>query len=384
MKKIILLGATGSIGTQTIDVVNNHSDQFEIIAMACGHNIAGLIEIIKSSKCLFYNVARAEDAIFLAKRFPQCTFTYGDDGILSLIEHHADEADIVVNALVGFLGLLPSLKTIECHLDLALANKESLVAGGDLVLKALKENQVNLYPIDSEHSAIFQCLRGNKHQAIKKLVITASGGSFRDLSREELKNVTVEMALNHPNWKMGKRITVDSATMMNKGFEVIEAHYLFDVDYDAIDVIINKQSVIHSMVEYVDKSFIAQLGTADMRLPIQYALTYPNRIELVSESELNLASIKTLDFQAMDYERFPLLKLAFEAGKRGGNSTAILNAADETAVSLCLNHEISFLDIERYIFAAYENIGYIKDVTIEDIIETDRKTRAFILEAVRS
>ena len=380
MKRIILLGCTGSIGTQSVDVIRHHQDKFKIVAMACGSNIE-MLETM-TDMCDYFNVKNETDAKMLQIKYPDKHFTSGDDGILKLIENV--ECDLVINSLVGFLGLLPTLKAIEMKRDVALANKESLVAGGDLVLKALKEHNVNLYPIDSEHSAIFQCLQGNELKSVKKLIITASGGSFRDKSRDELVNVTVEDALNHPNWSMGKRITIDSSTMMNKGFEVIEAHYLFNIDYENIDVIINTQSIIHSMVEYTDKSFIAQLGTADMRLPIQYAINYPERIELFSDDELDLASIGHLDFRKMDYERFPLLALAFKAGQRAGNSGAILNAADEASVELFLNNEISYLDIEKFIFKAYENIPFIENVTLQDIIDTDKITRKYVYDLVRS
>lgn len=383
MEEIILLGATGSIGTQCLDVVYNHSDEYHICAMAIGKNVKLLEEIIENFDCSNYHVELEDDYKYLCNKYPKLNFSYGTNKISDFIKKNSKEATICVNALVGFIGLKPTLTAIECDLNVGLANKESLVVGGDLVLRALEKSNSNLYPIDSEHSAIWQCLQGNKKEEIKKLVITASGGSFRDKTRDELESVTVSDALNHPNWNMGKRITIDSATMMNKGFEVIEAHYLFDIDYENIDVIINKQSIIHSMVEYIDHSFIAQLGTADMRLPIQYALSYPNRVKLYADDELDLAKIGRLDFQKMDYVRFPLLKLAFDAGKRAGNSGAILNAADEECVKLFLDGKISFLDIEKYIFDAYKNIEYKKNVTLDDLIETDFKTRKYINKLVK-
>ncbi len=277
MKEIILLGATGSIGTQSVDVVMHHQDEFHIKALSCGKNISKLKELLCVLDVKHVCVMDEENAKVLSQEYPEITFYYGEEGLLKLVKL---EADIVINALVGFVGLAPSLACIESHKILALANKESLVVGGMLVKDYLKRYDGVMYPIDSEHSAIFQCLQGNKHSEIEKLVITASGGSFRDKTREELKDVTKEQALSHPNWSMGARITIDSATMMNKGFEVIEAHFLFDVDFEDIEVIMNKESIIHSMVHYVDHSFMAQLGTADMRLPIQYALTYPRRIKL--------------------------------------------------------------------------------------------------------
>lgn len=377
MKRLILLGATGSIGTQCIDVVNEHSTEFEIIAMACGSNIKKLEEIMTMyPSCNYFSVKSEDDATRLSEKYSDKTFFYGMDGVSKLLDL---DGDVVVNALVGFIGLEPSLKTIERHMVLALANKESLVTGGELVKKALKEHDGTMYPIDSEHSAIFQCLQGNEKSQVHKLIISASGGSFRDKSREELVSVSVEDALNHPNWSMGKRITIDSATMMNKGFEVIEAFYLFDIDFDHIDVIINKESIIHSMVEYKDKSVIAQLGTADMRIPIQYALTYPKRLSLEQTPSLDLCKIGSLNFMEMNYERYPLLKLAFEAGKRGGNSGAILNAADEVAVDFFINKKISFLEIEDLIFKAYKEIEFISSPTFDDIKRTDQMTREYLI-----
>ena len=375
MKKVILLGATGSIGTQSVDVIVHHPEEFSLVAMACGKNIAKLKEILTLVDVKYISVLYKEDAELLSKEYPEIQFGYGEEGILSLLNL---EADVVINALVGFAGLKPSLRAIETGKVLALANKESLVVGGPIVKKHLEKYNGTMYPIDSEHSAIFQCLQGNKHKEIKNLVVTASGGSFRDKTREELKNVTKEMALAHPNWSMGHRITIDSSTMMNKGFEVIEAHYLFDVDFEHIKVLMNKESIIHSMVQYVDNSFMAQLGTADMRLPIQYALTYPDRITLYGEEELDLAKIGTLHFGEVSFERFPLLKLAFEAGKKGGNSGAIINGADEACIDLFLQDKISFLEIEQGIMEAYESIEFIAEPTYEDLYESDRKARDFI------
>ncbi|TDW20331.1 1-deoxy-D-xylulose 5-phosphate reductoisomerase [Breznakia blatticola] len=378
MKKIILLGASGSIGMQTIDVVLGHPEEYEIVAMSIGRNMDALEKIIQLyPKCRNYSVLQQEDAKVMQEIYPELSFTCEDEGLLSLLDI---QADVVVNALVGFAGLKPSLKTIEKGMVLALANKESLVTGGPLVKAALKKYNGTMLPIDSEHSAIFQCLQGNKHSEIKRLIVSASGGSFRDKTREELVNVTVKDALNHPNWSMGKRITIDSATMMNKGFEVIEAYYLFDVDFDHIDVIINKESIVHSLVEYVDHSVIAQLGTADMRIPIQYALSYPDRLSLKQSEPLDLVKVGMLHFQAMDFHRFPLLELAYKAGRRGGNSGAILNAADEVAVQLFLEEKISFLQIEECITKAYEQIQFIENPTYEDLLATDLQTRAFVSE----
>ncbi len=380
MKKIILLGATGSIGTQSVDVVIHHPDEFTIVGLSCGHNIAKLKEILSMIEVKHVCVCEKNDAEELSVLYPKIQFFHGSNGLLSLISL---EADIVINALVGFAGLEPSLKTIEEGKVLALANKESLVVGGPLVKDYLTKYHGTMYPIDSEHSAIFQALQGNSHDEIAKLVVTASGGSFRDYNREELKNVSVEQALNHPNWSMGARITIDSATMMNKGFEVIEAHYLFDVDFDDIEVLMNKESIIHSMVRYVDHSFMAQLGTADMRLPIQYALSYPKRIPLYGEEILDLANIGTLHFQNVSYERYPLLKLAYQAGRRGGNSGAIINGADEAAIALFLENKISFLMIETLIEEAYMALPFIENPTLEDLKKTDAMAREFVNTKVK-
>ncbi|MEG0519634.1 MAG: 1-deoxy-D-xylulose-5-phosphate reductoisomerase [Erysipelotrichaceae bacterium] len=376
MKKIILLGASGSIGMQSIDVVNHHQDEFNIIALSIGHNINQLHEILKVCHPLDVCVSDEQDMLKLIPQYPNIFFHHGEEGLCELCR--LVNGDIVVNALVGFRGLIPSLETIKNHKILALANKESLVAGGVLIKQALKDYKGTMVPIDSEHCAIFQCLQGNEKAAIKQLIITASGGSFRDKSRAELKNVTKQQALNHPNWNMGGRITIDSATMMNKGFEVMEAHYLFDVPYDQIQVLIHRESVVHSMVQYIDESVMAQLGNADMRLPIQYALAYPHRIKLYESEPLDLLKIATLHFEPCDFERYPLLALAYEAGKAQGNAGAIINAADESAVALFLAGKITFLDIEEAIFAAYQAIPFIEKPTLEQLLQSDKEARIFV------
>lgn len=379
MKKIVLLGATGSIGTQTIDVVFHHRTQYSIIGLSAGHNIAKLTELLDELPDVKYVcVSKQHDQIELTQRYPLIQFFCGDEGLCQLAS--ISEYDIFVNAIVGFRGLLPTLAAIEANKVIALANKETLVAGGPLVKKALQEHQVPLYPIDSEHSAIFQCLQGNEHSAIDKLIVTASGGSFRDKSREELSNVSVEQALAHPNWNMGGRITIDSATMMNKGFEVIEAHYLFDIPYDQIEVVIHRESVIHSMVQYRDHAIMAQLGTADMRLPIQYALSYPKRLTMYHAEPFNFLKYPELHFAQADMERYPLLALAYEVGRKGGNLGAVMNGADEEAVALFLNHTISFLEIEDAVIQAVRHATFIQEPTVEDLLESDRFAREFVRE----
>ena len=379
MKKIMLLGATGSIGTQTIDVVLQHQDQFQIIGLGAGKNIKKLTEILSILKDVKYiSVANEDDAKSLSKTYPYLTIFYGDEGLKKLAS--IKSYDLLVNAVVGFRGLIPTLYAIEQKKDVALANKESLVAGGPLVKKALKQHQVHLYPIDSEHSAIFQCLQGNKLSQVDKLILTASGGSFRDYTRDQLINVTVEQALAHPNWNMGGRITIDSATMMNKGFEVIEAHYLFDIPYEQIEVILHRESIIHSMVQYQDSAIMAQLGSADMRIPIQYALSYPERLSMKQDKQFHFTDYPTLHFTSADFKRYPLLALAYEVGKKKGNLGAIMNAADEEAVALFLDEKITFLDIEEYVQQAVQHIPYIKNPTLEDILNSDFQARQFVRE----
>lgn len=377
MKRIVLLGASGSIGSQTIDVVLHHKDEFSIVAVSVGKNIEKLKMLLAKIPSI-QHVCVADEQVkeVLRLEYPDKQWYSGDEGLQALAG--LAEYDIFVDAVVGFRGLLPALTAIANHKVIALANKESLVAGGPLVKAALAKHQVPLYPIDSEHSAIFQCLQGNTHDSIDKLIITASGGSTRDLTREQLQDVSVEAALHHPNWNMGGRITIDSATMMNKGFEVIEAHYLFDIPYEKIDVLIHRESAIHSMVQFQDHAIIAQIGTADMRLPIQYALSYPQRLKMYNDEPFDFGKFATLHFEPASMERYPLLKLAFEVGKKGGNLGAIMNAADEEAVRLFLNKKIAFLDIETSVIKAVEGVRFIAEPTLQDIIESDAAARRFV------
>ena len=377
MKRIVLAGATGSIGRQTIDVVAHHPDDFCIVALSAGHNIQAMRAIIPTLPQLQQIcVARQEDALALEREFPTLTVCYGEEGLLQLAS--MADYDVFVNALVGFRGLHPTLCAIEHDKDVALANKESLVSGGALVKEALRKHPVHLYPIDSEHSAIFQCLQGSAPNEVRRLIITASGGSFRDRTRKELADVSVKEALAHPNWNMGGRITIDSATMMNKGFEVIEAHYLFDLPYDQIDVVLHRESVIHSMVEYQDHAIIAQMGSADMRLPIQYALSYPRRLVMENARPFSFLDYPTLHVAPMNFERYPLLRLAYEVGEKMGNLGAVMNGADECAVALFLDNRIRFLDIERYVSEAVAAAHYIAKPTLEQLKESDRWARAFV------
>ena len=381
MKQIILLGASGSIGEQTLDVIRSHPELFELAAFSVRSRLASAYKILDEFKVRAICVKDEQDADEIRKKYPHLDIHIGDQGLLELAA--LPYGDTLVNALVGFVGLLPTLKAIECRKDIALANKETLIVGGKFVKAAVKEYGVSLKPIDSEHSAIFQCLQGNAHSSVEKLIITASGGSFRDRSRDQLQGVTVKEALSHPNWSMGAKITIDSATMMNKGFEVIEAHYLFDIDYDKIEVLLHRESIVHSLVQYCDHALMAQLGTADMRLPIQYALTHPARLPLMNSETLDLAKIGTLHFEKADFDRYPLLGLAYKAGRLEGNACAIMNAANEEAVALFLAGKITFVDIETYVFKAVESIEFIENATLEDIIRSDGAARAFVNEDVK-
>ncbi|MBH0229307.1 1-deoxy-D-xylulose-5-phosphate reductoisomerase [Halobacillus yeomjeoni] len=373
MKQIALLGATGSIGVQTLDVIRLHPDEFSVYALAFGRNIEKALPLIQEFQPKMIVVQDEETKEKLSKQIDHNLILSGRGGLVEASV--ADPVDVVVNAVMGSIGLPATLKAIEAKKIIAIANKETLVTAGHLVMSEAKKHGVELLPVDSEHSAIYQSLNGEKKSDIHKLIITASGGSFRDKTREELVGVTVKDALNHPNWSMGAKITIDSASMMNKGLEVIEAHWLFDVPYDRIHVILHRESVIHSMVEYVDRSVMAQLGTPDMKVPIQYALTYPDRLDLPMTKQLDLEEIATLHFEKMDMERFPCLRMAYEAGRAGGSMTTVLNAANEEAVQLFLEGKISFLDIERRIEQALENHERIHNPDLSTILSIDEETR---------
>ncbi len=382
LKHISLLGATGSIGTQTLDVIRKHPSHFKLDSMSVGRNIDLALQQVHEFSPNLLSVQTKEDYDKVIHDVPsQTKVVYGEEG---LVEVATDpKSDILVNAVLGSVGLSPTLAAIKERKAIAIANKETLVTAGHLVTSAAKDFGVPLLPVDSEHSAIFQALNGEKRTEIEKLILTASGGSFRDRSRAELENVTVHEALNHPNWSMGAKITIDSATMMNKGLEVIEARWLFDIPYEKIDVVLHKESIIHSMVEYIDGSVIAQLGTPDMRVPIQYALTYPNRLESISNERLNLWEIGTLNFSKLDTERYRCMSFAYEAGKIGGTMPTVLNAANEVAVAYFLDNELSFLQIEQKIEQALERHQAISEPTLKDIIEVDAETRAFIHSSMK-
>jgi 1-deoxy-D-xylulose-5-phosphate reductoisomerase len=376
MKYISLLGATGSIGTQTLDIIKEHPTEFVLAAMSVGRNIDLARKLIAEFHPELVCVLNKDDAESLKLEFPDISFTYGLEGLSEVAVYK--KTTILVNAVMGSVGLEPTLHAIEAGKAIALANKETLVTAGHIVMNAVRRNQVPLLPVDSEHSAIFQALQGEFEKNIEKLILTASGGSFRDRTRQELQNVTVQDALNHPNWSMGAKITIDSASMMNKGLEVIEAHWLFDIPYEKIDVVLHKESIIHSMVEFHDSSVIAQLGTPDMRVPIQYALTYPDRLPLKTAQVLNLAKVGQLHFAEMDFDRFRCLKFAFEAGIAGGTLPTVLNAANEIAVEAFLKGKITFLQIEDLIENALTKHQSIMEPSLAEIKAVDDETRKYV------
>ncbi len=381
MKKISLLGATGSIGWQTYDILKEQRDAFQLVAFSSGKNLEKTREMIETLKPELVSVQLEEDALTLAKEFPNIQFTFGAKGLVEVATH--PDSTVLVNAVLGSVGLESTLAAIRMGKTIAIANKETLVTAGHLVMAEAKKYKVAILPVDSEHSAIFQSMNGENPKNIERLIIAASGGSFRDKTREQLKHVTVADALNHPNWSMGAKITIDSATMMNKGLEVIEAHVLFDMPYDKIDVLLHRESIIHSLVEYHDTSVIAQLGTPDMRVPIQYALSYPDRIPLQNGQRLNLAQIGQLHFQEMDFERYPALRLAYEAGRMGGTILTAMNAANEAAVAAFLQGKITFLEIDETIervMQAHQNIA-VPD--LQTILHVDSETRKIVLDMVK-
>jgi 1-deoxy-D-xylulose-5-phosphate reductoisomerase len=377
MKRISLLGATGSVGRQTLAVVRAHRDRFSVVAFGFGENTEVALPLIHEFRPALIAVKDRKTAERLRAGLsfaPQ--IVCGIDGLVEAASYA--DSDMLVNAVLGSVGLKPTLAAIRAGKTIALANKETLVTGGHLVMEAARRAGVAILPVDSEHSAIFQSLQGQDTKAVSRLVLTASGGSFRDLTRDELKRVTVDDALHHPNWTMGAKITVDSATTMNKGLEVIEAHWLFGMPYHKIDIVIHKESIVHSLVEYADHSMIAQLGLPSMLVPIQYALAYPERLELKQTKRLNLEETGTLHFQKMDRRRYPCVSMAYEAGKAGGSMPAVLNAANEEAVRAFLSGRIPFLAIESLVAAAIDHHRPVADPDLETIEATDRLARDFV------
>ncbi|MCP2240016.1 1-deoxy-D-xylulose-5-phosphate reductoisomerase [Thermoanaerobacterium thermosaccharolyticum] len=373
MKNIVILGSTGSIGTQTLDVVRK-SNEFRVIGLTCYNNIELMKEQIEEFKPEFVAVKDNDKALSLKKMINTRTeIISGEEGINKVAS--LPNIQMVVIAIEGIAALIPTIKAIEAGHDIALANKECLVTGGHIIKRLANEKNVNILPVDSEHNAIYQCIQSGKKEFVNRLIITASGGPFRGKTVDELKCVTVEEALKHPNWKMGKKITIDSATLMNKGFEVIEAKWLFDMPIDKIEVVVHKESIIHSMVEFIDGSIIAEMATPDMRIPIQYALNFPNRKYIDGVSYLDVTKIRKLSFEKPDIKTFRCLQLAYDALKEGGTMTTVLNTADEVAVQLFLKKIISFNDIPYIIEKYMNNHKNIINPELNDIIEVDREIR---------
>ena len=379
---VAILGSTGSIGTQTLDVIDRHSELFEVYALTAHSNIDLLVEQARIYRPEV--VAIADERHYKTLRealdgLPVKVFA-GADSICQIAA--MSPIDTVVTAMVGYSGLLPTVRAIEAGKKIALANKETLVVAGELVTDLALRNRVDIVPIDSEHSAIFQCLVGENENSVEKLILTASGGAFRDTPKDDLRLATAADALRHPTWKMGAKITIDSATMMNKGFEVIEARWLFDIPIDKIEVIIHPQSIVHSMVQFCDGSIKAQLGQPDMRHPIQYALTFPDRLNAQVE-RANLADIHQLTFEKPDYEKFCNLRLAYDALRRGGNIPCILNAANEVAVDAFLKGKIGFFAMSDIIEQTISETAFISSPTLDDYIATDREARARTSEKIK-
>lgn len=380
-RQLAILGSTGSIGTQALQVIAEHADLFEVYALTANHNVDLLIEqarrfspeaVVIADETLYPKLKEALSDL------PIKTFA-GSDAIAQIVE--AQPIDMVLTAMMGYAGLYPTIRAIKAGKAIALANKETLVVAGELITRLALENRVPIIPVDSEHSAIFQCLAGENDNAIEKIILTASGGPFRTLSAEELKHVTKNEALKHPNWKMGAKITIDSASMMNKGFEVIEAQWLFNVTPDQIEVAVHPQSIVHSMVQFQDGAIKAQLGLPNMKLPIQYAFAYPHRLPS-SDPKPRLEHYMSLTFERPDTDRFPLLGYAYEAMRQGGNMPCIMNAANEIVVEAFLHDRIAFTDMPRLIAQAMDEVAFVATPTYDDYVATDaearRRTREWI------
>lgn len=373
-RQLAILGSTGSIGTQALQVIAEHADLFEVYALTANHNVDLLIEqarrfspeaVVIADETLYPKLKEALSDL------PIKTFA-GSDAIAQIVE--AQPIDMVLTAMMGYAGLYPTIRAIKAGKAIALANKETLVVAGELITRLALENRVPIIPVDSEHSAIFQCLAGENDNAIEKIILTASGGPFRTLSAEELKHVTKNEALKHPNWKMGAKITIDSASMMNKGFEVIEAQWLFNVTPDQIEVVVHPQSIVHSMVQFQDGAIKAQLGLPNMKLPIQYAFAYPHRLPS-SDPKPRLEHYMSLTFERPDTDRFPLLGYAYEAMRQGGNMPCIMNAANEIVVEAFLHDRIAFTDMPRLIARAMDEVAFVATPTYDDYVATDAEAR---------
>ena len=375
MKRISILGSTGSIGTQALDVIRNNKDKYSVAALSCASSIELLRSQIEEFSPEAAAVASEEDARMLSAEYKGVQFYYGKEGLNEIAS--MEGCDMVLNSLMGMRGLEPTMAAAESGKDIAFANKETLVAGGEIVTEAVRRNGVKLLPVDSEHSAIFQCIQGNEGNPVKRIILTASGGPFRGYSLKQLENVTLEQALNHPNWSMGSKITIDSASMMNKGLEVIEAKWLFDVPLDEIQVVVHPQSVLHSAVEYEDCSVIGQMGNPDMRVPIAYAFAYPDRIDLGGlVDSLDLFSLEQgLTFHKADSSVFKTIDMAYEASRRGGSYPVVLNGANEVLVDKFLHGRIRFIDIQNSLERILEEHVPEYNLTLEQVLYQDKKIR---------
>ncbi|PKN38387.1 MAG: 1-deoxy-D-xylulose-5-phosphate reductoisomerase [Deltaproteobacteria bacterium HGW-Deltaproteobacteria-2] len=385
MKKITILGSTGSIGCSALDVIGKNPERFQVVALAAGKNIALLKKQIEKFKPKVVAVSTKETALQLHDSLTnknKVKIFYDKEGLKEVASFPS--ADVVISAISGSAGLIPTIAAIEAGKDIALANKETMVMAGEIVTRRAIKKRVKIIPIDSEHSAIFQCLEGQKRENLRRIILTASGGPFLNITRNELKKVSLSQTLRHPNWKMGKKVTIDSASMMNKGLEVIEAKWFFNVDFSHIDVLIHPQSIVHSMVEFVDGAFLAQMGIPDMKLPIAYALTYPERI-INDLPSLNLVKTGNLEFRNPDIKKFPCLGLAYAAGICGGTAPVVLNAADEIAVAAFMEKKVRFIDLPKIIETVLDVHNSINTPSLEDILQADlwaRRETSKIIERI--
>lgn len=379
MKRISLLGSTGSIGTQCLDIIRENKNEYSVAALTCGSNSQLLSKQIEEFNPLIAVTATEKDAADLTKKHKNVEFFWGRKG---LIEAAKIESDLVMNALVGMRGMEPTYYAIQAGRSIALANKETLVAGGEIIMSAASEKGVSILPVDSEHSAVFQSLEGNQNRKIKKILLTASGGPFRGFTKEQLSNVTLEQALKHPNWSMGKKITIDSASMMNKGLEVIEAKWLFDVDVKDITILIHPQSILHSAVEFEDGAVIGQFGVADMRIPISFAMAYPERMYNPKAGLDFFGQASKLTFEKPDPEVFQCIRIAYEASEAGGTYPAVMNAANEVLVEMFLNGKIKFTDIPKNIQRILDLHKPAYNIKLEDVLEADQKARTEVRRIV--
>ena len=385
MRKIAVLGSTGSIGTQTLEIVRERAGEFEVVALAAGSNVDLLEQQVTEFLPKLVSLTKEEDARELKQRLSlkniySTEVVYGMDGLIACATE--DSADMTVNAVVGMIGILPTIAAIKTGKDIALANKETLVTAGHIIMPLVEEYNVKLLPVDSEHSAVFQCLQGAGEQTVEKLLLTASGGPFRGKKREELGSITVEQALKHPNWAMGRKITIDSSTLVNKGLEVMEAGWLFSLHPEQIEVVVQPKSIIHSMIQFTDGAVLAQLGTPDMKLPIQYAMTYPDRVSLGGK-RLDFFELQKIEFYKPDTDTFRALALAYDAFRAGGSLPTVYNAANEMAVALFLERKIGYLKITELIEQAMNAHKNIASPTLEEVLSAEKETYDYIRENVR-